>query len=45
VSINPETPVQAIEDVLDMVHMVLVMSVHPGFAHTGGWFVPASQFS
>lgn len=31
VSINPETPVQEIEDVLEMVHMVLVMSVHPGF--------------
>lgn len=31
VSINPETDVQEITDVLDMVHMVLVMSVHPGF--------------
>ncbi len=31
VSINPETPVQEIEDVLEMVYMVLVMSVHPGF--------------
>lgn len=30
VSINPETPVQAVEDVLEMVNMVLVMSVSPG---------------
>lgn len=30
VSINPETPVQDIEDVLEMVNMVLVMSVSPG---------------
>ncbi len=40
VSINPETPVQEIEDVLDMVHMVLVMSVHPGFG--GQKFIPGS---
>ncbi len=40
VSINPETPVQAIEDVLDMVHMVLVMSVHPGFG--GQKFIPGA---
>ncbi len=38
VSINPETPVQ--EDVLDMVYMVLVMSVHPGFG--GQKFIPSS---
>jgi len=31
VSINPDTEVSAIEDVLDEVDMVLVMSVHPGF--------------
>ncbi len=37
VSINPETPVQ---DVLDMVYMVLVMSVHPGFG--GQKFIPSS---
>lgn len=30
VSINPETPVQDIKDVLEMVNMVLVMSVSPG---------------
>ncbi len=40
VSINPETPVQEIEDVLDMVYMVLVMSVHPGFG--GQKFIPSS---
>ena len=31
VAINPETPVSVIEPVLDMVDMVLVMSVHPGY--------------
>jgi len=31
VSINPATPVEMIEDVLDDVDMVLVMSVNPGF--------------
>lgn len=31
VSINPETPIEKIEAVLDQVDMVLVMSVHPGF--------------
>lgn len=40
VSINPETPVQEIEDVLGMVYMVLVMSVHPGFG--GQKFIPSS---
>jgi len=40
VSINPETSVHAIEDVLDMVQMVLVMSVHPGFG--GQKFIPSS---
>ncbi|MDE6615867.1 MAG: ribulose-phosphate 3-epimerase [Lachnospiraceae bacterium] len=40
VSINPETPVQEIEDVLDMVYIVLVMSVHPGFG--GQKFIPSS---
>jgi ribulose-phosphate 3-epimerase len=32
VSINPGTPVSAIESVLDQVDLVLVMSVNPGFA-------------
>jgi ribulose-phosphate 3-epimerase len=31
VAINPGTPVSALEDVLDEVSMVLVMSVEPGF--------------
>jgi ribulose-phosphate 3-epimerase len=31
VSINPETPVKIIEDVISDVDLVLVMSVHPGF--------------
>ena len=31
VVINPATPVQTLEEVLDMVHHVLVMSVNPGF--------------
>lgn len=31
VSINPATPVSAIEEVLDIVDLVLVMSVNPGF--------------
>ena len=31
VVINPATPVEAIENVLDLVDMVLVMSVNPGF--------------
>ncbi len=40
VSINPETSVDAIKDVLDMVDMVLVMSVSPG---SGGQpFSPAA---
>ena len=31
ISINPETPVKIIEDVISDVDLVLVMSVHPGF--------------
>lgn len=31
VSINPATPISAIEDVLSLVDLVLVMSVNPGF--------------
>ncbi len=31
VAINPSTPVQAVENVLDLVDMVLVMTVNPGF--------------
>ena len=31
ISLNPETPASEIEEYLDMVDMVLVMSVHPGY--------------
>lgn len=31
ISLNPETPVEMIEPYLDLVDMILVMSVHPGF--------------
>ncbi len=31
VAINPETPAKAVEDVLEQVDMVLVMTVNPGF--------------
>jgi ribulose-phosphate 3-epimerase len=42
VSLNPATPVQAIEHVLDAVDLVLVMSVNPGF---GGQAFIHSQLS
>jgi ribulose-phosphate 3-epimerase len=38
VVINPATPVGTLEEVLDMVHHVLVMSVNPGFG--GQKFIP-----
>ncbi len=31
VSLNPGTPLESIEHVLDMVDMVLIMTVNPGF--------------
>lgn len=40
VVINPATPVEAIVEVLDLVHHVLVMSVNPGFG--GQKFIPNS---
>ncbi|HKD78711.1 MAG TPA: ribulose-phosphate 3-epimerase [Candidatus Angelobacter sp.] len=40
VVINPATPVQTLEEVLDMVHHVLVMSVNPGFG--GQRFIPSA---
>lgn len=40
VTINPGTPVQAVENVLDLVDLVLVMSVNPGFG--GQKFLPES---
>lgn len=38
VSICPETPVSSLENVVDKVDMVLIMSVHPGFG--GQKFIP-----
>ncbi len=32
ISINPETPIDLIKDVIEEVDLVLVMSVHPGFS-------------
>jgi len=40
VVINPATPVHTLDEVLDLVHHVLVMSVNPGFG--GQRFLPAS---
>lgn len=40
VSLNPSTPVSVIEDVLDDLDLVLVMSVNPGFG--GQSFIPNS---
>ena len=40
VSLNPGTPVEAVDPVLDFVDLVLVMSVNPGF---GGQSFIASQ--
>ena len=40
VSICPETPVSAVEELLDKVDMILIMSVHPGFG--GQKFIPES---
>lgn len=40
VVLNPATPVAAIEHVLDLVDLVLVMSVNPGFG--GQAFIPAA---
>ena len=40
VSLNPATPANSIEHVIDMVDLVLVMSVNPGFG--GQAFIPGS---
>ncbi|HWX61539.1 ribulose-phosphate 3-epimerase [Bradyrhizobium sp.] len=40
VSLNPATPLSAIEYVLDMIDLVLVMSVNPGFG--GQAFIPSA---
>jgi ribulose-phosphate 3-epimerase len=38
VSLNPDTPVEALSDVMSVADVILVMSVHPGF--TGQQFMP-----
>ncbi len=38
IALNPDTPLSAIDDVVDDVDMVLLMSVHPGFG--GQTFIP-----
>lgn len=38
VSLNPHTPVSSLEDVLNKLHLVLIMSVNPGFG--GQKFIP-----
>jgi ribulose-phosphate 3-epimerase len=40
VTLNPATPVETIEHVIDLVDLILVMSVNPGFG--GQAFIPAS---
>jgi ribulose-phosphate 3-epimerase len=40
VSLNPATPVSAIEHVIDLLDLVLIMSVNPGFG--GQAFIPAA---
>jgi ribulose-phosphate 3-epimerase len=40
VALNPSTPVSALEEVLDLLDMVLIMSVNPGFG--GQSFLPRS---
>ena len=40
VTLNPATPVSSIEHVIDMVGLILVMSVNPGFG--GQAFIPAA---
>jgi ribulose-phosphate 3-epimerase len=38
IALNPETPLDAINDVIDAIDLVLIMSVHPGFG--GQLFLP-----
>ena len=40
VTLNPGTPVETIENVIDLVDLILVMSVNPGFG--GQKFIPAA---
>jgi len=39
-TLNPATPVEALENVIDLVDLILVMSVNPGFG--GQAFIPAA---
>jgi ribulose-phosphate 3-epimerase len=41
VSLNPATPVNILEDIMDMVDLVLVMTVNPGFG--GQAFIPLAD--
>src|SRR4249920_3845717 len=41
VTMNPATPVSTIEHVIDMVDLILIMSVNPGFG--GQAFIPAAE--
>lgn len=38
VALNPHTPVSSLQDILQDLDMVLIMSVNPGFG--GQWFIP-----
>ncbi|MEM6682881.1 MAG: ribulose-phosphate 3-epimerase, partial [Pseudomonadota bacterium] len=40
VALNPATPISAIDHVMDMVDLILVMSVNPGFG--GQSFIPSA---
>jgi len=40
ITLNPGTPIEAVEPVLDLVDLILVMSVNPGFG--GQSFIPAA---
>lgn len=40
VALNPETPVESLEEVMDQLDLVLVMTVNPGFA--GQSFIPTT---
>jgi len=40
VTLNPGTPVETIENVIDLVDLILIMSVNPGFG--GQAFIPAA---
>src|SRR3978361_1364344 len=43
VTLNPATPVETLENVIDLVDLILVMSVNPGFCGQGFFARPAAQ--